>query len=79
MDSVARSVRQFVYEFLRETSSPPVLEQVMRRFALTRAEARAAFDEIQQHKQIVLLPGRPETAARPPAHGTCTMYPKPPM
>lgn len=57
MDSVARSVRQFVYEFLRETSSPPVLEQVMRRFALTRAEARAAFDEIQHHKQIVLLPG----------------------
>lgn len=57
MDMLARQIRKFVYDRFRETSHPPVVEDVMRRFELDRPKAVEMFKILDSNKQLVLTPG----------------------
>lgn len=55
MDALTRDIRKFIYDRLRETARAPVLEQIMARFGLARAQARAALETLHATRHLVLL------------------------
>ena len=57
MDMLARKVRKFVYDRFRETSYPPVVEEVGRQFDLRRREAADTLKTLESNKLLVLMPG----------------------
>ncbi len=57
MDDLARDVRKFIYDRIRETSHAPVIEESMRRFGLARGTAREVIGVVEANRQVVLLKG----------------------
>jgi mercuric reductase len=57
MDASPRAVRKFIFDHFFETSSPPVLEEVMAKFSLSRTDAFAALKGLEADHHIILIPG----------------------
>ena len=57
MDTLARKVRKFVYDRFRETSYPPVVEEIARRFDLDRGKAVETLNTLDSNKLLVLMTG----------------------
>ena len=56
-NSDSRAARKFILDHFFERATPPVIEEMMRRFRLGRAEAVALLKELEADHQILLLPG----------------------
>ena len=50
-------VRLFIFEHFLESGVPPVVEQVMREFTLSREDATAVLRELEAAHHIALVPG----------------------
>ncbi|MFQ6016589.1 MAG: alkylmercury lyase family protein [Kiloniellaceae bacterium] len=57
MEGLAKEVRKFVYDRMCDTSYPPLLEEIMGRFELTRGRAKQILKALQAENQVVLLAG----------------------
>lgn len=55
--SLAQRVRLFVFEYLREHAVPPVAEQLMSDFDLSRAQASEVLRELAEARHIALVKG----------------------
>ncbi|MEX2135544.1 MAG: organomercurial lyase [Chloroflexota bacterium] len=51
------NVRLFIFEHFLEHAAPPVVEQVMARFSLSRADAKDALRDLAAARHIALVPG----------------------
>ncbi|MEO8252353.1 MAG: organomercurial lyase [Chloroflexota bacterium] len=56
-DKIAARVRKYIFECFRASGTPPVVEQVMTRFALTRGQATETLRELEDAHHISLVPG----------------------
>ena len=56
-DGLPKHVRKFVFDHFRERSTPPVLEDVMRRFSLGRDEAYRVLQDLESARHVRLVPG----------------------
>lgn len=56
-DVTPKAVRKFIFDHFHEHTFPPVLEVVMAKFALSRAEAFAMFRGLEADHHILLVPG----------------------
>jgi len=54
---VARDVRKFVFDVFMVDAAPPVLEQIMVRFRLSRARAFEVLQELEAARHLRLVPG----------------------
>lgn len=57
LPTLPQRVRRFIFEHFVEHAVPPVVEQLMTEFRLTRAEAAAVLDELVQARSISLVKG----------------------
>lgn len=57
MEMLARDVRKFIYDRFRETSRPPVVEEIMRQFKLSRQQVADLSKILESNRQLVLVPG----------------------
>ena len=57
MDPDLRAVRKFIFDHFFEHATPPVLEEVIQRFGLSRAEAFARLKGLEADHHILLVPG----------------------
>jgi len=55
--AVNAEVRQYIFECFRAYAVPPVVEQVMTRFGLSREEATGVLRELESAHHISLVPG----------------------
>jgi hypothetical protein len=55
--TLAQRVRLWVYEYFLEHSVPPVVEQLMREFALDRAATETVLDELVASNSLALVKG----------------------
>jgi hypothetical protein len=55
--TLAQRVRLHVFEQLLEHSSPPVVEELMREFALRRTETEEVLDELADQRSVALVKG----------------------
>lgn len=56
-DERPKSVRKFVFDHFREHAVPPLLEQIMQRFSLSRAQADEVLHALQDAHHIALVRG----------------------
>ena len=56
-DDLARHVRKYVFEHFLEHTSPPVVEQVMRQFSLTRDTATNVLTSLETSRHVALVKG----------------------
>ena len=52
-----RDVRKFVFDHFAERAAPPVLEQIMERFRLSRRRAFEVLQELEAARHLRLVPG----------------------
>ena len=57
MENLPRLVRKFVFDHFLEHAGPPVLEEVMQKFGLSRLEAADVLKELEAGRHVVLLRG----------------------
>ena len=57
MDPHSRAVRKFIFDHFFEHAAPPVIEEVMQRFGLNRAEAFDLLRGLEADHHILLVPG----------------------
>jgi hypothetical protein len=50
-------MRKYIFDHFLEQSTPPTLEEAMRKFGLSRKEAFARFKEVEADHHILLVPG----------------------
>ncbi len=55
MDDLAKLVRAFIFDRFLETASPPVVEEIMRRFKLTRRDASEVLRGLEAARHIALV------------------------
>ncbi len=55
MDDIAKLVREFVFDRFLETASPPVIEEIMRKFNLTRDDTSKVLRGLEAARHLVLL------------------------
>jgi len=56
-ENLQKNVRKYIFEHFEEHATPPVLEQIMRKFGLDRTSAFNALVDLQSARHIALLPG----------------------
>ena len=56
-EMLPQRVRLFIFEHFLEHAAPPVAEQAMARFSLSRAAARDALRDLEAARHIALVPG----------------------
>jgi hypothetical protein len=56
-DALRAEVRQYIFECFRAWGTPPVVELVMTRFELTRAQATEVLSDLEAARHISLVPG----------------------
>lgn len=56
-EDLQQRVRHFIFEHFMEHAAPPVLEQVMTEFALSRADAEAVLTDLEAARHIALVRG----------------------
>ena len=56
-ETLAPRVRQFIFEHFLEHAAPPVVEQVMGTFSLSRDEATDVLRDLETARHIALVPG----------------------
>ncbi len=74
MDAGMRKIRKFIYDRFRETSRPPVVEEVMNRFNLCRPQAVESLNILESERHIVLLPGTERILMAHPFSAATTPY-----
>ena len=57
MSDLSKLVRKFVFDQFLEHARPPVLEEIMQKFALDRAAAFGVLEELHDSRLLVLLAG----------------------
>ena len=57
MDARTRQIRKFIYETFRDTSHPPLVQHIMDRFELGRAEVVDHVKTLEDERQLTLIPG----------------------
>ncbi len=55
LDDLAKLVRAFIFDRFLETASPPVVEEIMRRFKLTRTDASEVLRGLEAARHIALV------------------------
>ena len=73
-DTPAR-VRRFIFEHFREHATPPVLEQLMIEFALSRDEASSVLGELEAARHIALVAGTDRILMAFPFSSIATPFP----
>ena len=56
-ENLQKNVRKYIFEHFEEHTTAPVLEQIMRKFALDRASAFNVLVDLQSARHIALLTG----------------------
>jgi hypothetical protein len=56
-EALQQRVRLFIFAHFLEQAAPPVLEQVMTEFALSRADAEAVLDDLEAARHVALVKG----------------------
>jgi hypothetical protein len=56
-ENLQKEVRKYIFEHFEEHTTAPVLEQIMRQFALDRASAFKVLADLQSARHIALLTG----------------------
>lgn len=56
-EDLPKLVRKYIFDYFLENSRAPVLEEIMKRFALTRAEAGDVLESLEKAHHVVRLPG----------------------
>lgn len=56
-ENLQKNVRKYIFEHYEEHTTAPVLEQIMRKFALDRASAFKVLADLQSSRHIALLAG----------------------
>jgi hypothetical protein len=56
-ETLAPRVRLFIFEHFLEHAAPPVVEQVMGTFSISRAEATDVLGDLETARHIALIPG----------------------
>ena len=56
-DGTLKAIRKFIFDHFFELTVPPVLEEIMAKFSLTRPEAFKALRAIEEDHHILLIPG----------------------
>lgn len=56
-DGTQARARRFIFEHFREHATPPVLEQLMIEFALSRDEASSVLGELEAARHVALVAG----------------------
>ena len=74
MDTLSREVRKFVYDRLKQTSHPPVVEEIARQFGIERHEAVETLQSLQADKMLVLTPGTARIFMAHPFSALTTPY-----
>jgi hypothetical protein len=67
-------VRKYVFDYFREHTSAPVLEQIMQRFKLDRSGASKALAELESAHHIFLVPGTQRILMAFPFSGVVTPF-----
>jgi hypothetical protein len=73
-DSILWEIRAFVYRHFAETTRPPHIDEAASRFALTREEAIAAYEELHRRHAFFLKPGTYEILMANPFSGVETSF-----
>lgn len=74
MDPLFREVRKFVYDRFRETSQPPVAEEISRKFGLNRREGVTTLQSMQAERILALVPGTVRILMAHPFSALTTPY-----
>ncbi len=74
MEMLHRQIRKFVYDKFRETSQPPVVEEISTRFGLDRREAATTLRSMHAERILVLLPGTVRILMAHPFSALTTPY-----
>ena len=56
-ENLQKNVRKYIFEHFEKHTTAPVLEQIMRKFALDRASAFKVLEDLQSARHIALLTG----------------------
>lgn len=56
-ENLQKNVRKYIFDHFEEHTTAPVLEQIIRRFALDRASAFKVLEDLQSARHIALLTG----------------------
>lgn len=56
-ENLQKNVRKYIFDHFEEYTTAPVLEQIMRKFALDRAPAFKLLEDLQSARHIALLNG----------------------
>lgn len=56
-ENLQKNVRKYIFDHFEEHTTAPVLEQIMRKFALDRASAFKVLEDLQSARHIALLNG----------------------
>ena len=73
-ESLIWEIRAFVYRYFAETTRAAPVEEVAARFARSRDEAIAAYEELHQRHAIFLKPGTHEILMANPFSGVETPF-----
>ncbi len=68
------AVRKYIFDHFYEFTVPPVLEQVMHKFGLSRPEAASKLKELEADHHILLLPGTNRILMANPYSGVTTPF-----
>jgi len=74
MEMLHRQVRKFAYDRFRETSQPPVAEEIAKQFSLDREEAAATLQSMQAERILALVPGTVRILMAHPFSALTTPY-----
>lgn len=73
-DPDPRALRKFIFDHFYQQAAPPVLEEVMGRFSLTRGEAFTALKGLEADHHILLVPGTQRILMANPYSGVTTPF-----
>jgi alkylmercury lyase-like protein len=73
-ENLQKNVRKYIFEHFEEHTTPPVLEQIMRKFGLDRASAFKALTDLQSARHIALLTGTQRILMAFPFSGIVTPF-----
>lgn len=74
LDDLSKLVRKFVFDHFLEKASPPVLEEIMRRFTLSREQAFAVLKELEATRHLALVKGTQRILMAYPFSGIPTPF-----
>ncbi|MEM3685163.1 MAG: hypothetical protein QXT39_05825, partial [Conexivisphaerales archaeon] len=73
-DAIVSEVRKYIFDHIAENTTPPVVEQIMRKFGLDRASAYEALLKLQDAHHVALVRGTQRILMAFPFSGVVTPF-----